>query len=61
MPAEQDTEIQSLREAAALCSSARDKHVHVGAALMPDYLDTYYNPFSSVLQRGWLRRAQQYQ
>lgn len=42
----------SLREAAARCSEARKKPVHVGAAIMPDYLNAHYDPYGSVLERG---------
>lgn len=45
----------SLREAAAQCGAARKKRVHVGAAIMPDYLDTHYDPYSSVLNEGMHR------
>ena len=42
----------SLREAAAICSSKKDGNVHVGAAIMPQYLNAHYDPYSSVLNRG---------
>lgn len=42
----------SLREAAARCGIARKKKVHVGAAIMPDYLNQHYDPYSAVLKRG---------
>lgn len=37
-----------LRQAAA----AREQKVHVGAAIMPDYLNAHYDPYSEVLNRG---------
>ncbi|CAM9283040.1 unnamed protein product, partial [Ascophyllum nodosum] len=40
----------SLREAAARCSAARNKRVHVGTAVMPDYLNPHYDPYSSILE-----------
>ena len=42
----------SLREAAARCSAARNKRVHVGTAVMPDYLNPHYDPYSSILETG---------
>lgn len=42
----------SLREAAAFCSSKKNGVVHVGAAIMPDYLNAHYDPYSSILNRG---------
>ncbi|CAM9241385.1 unnamed protein product [Ectocarpus fasciculatus] len=41
----------SLREAASRCGIARKKKVHVGAAIMPDYLNQHYDPYSAVLNR----------
>lgn len=51
---EQEIEKGSLREAAALCSSKKNGNVHVGAAIMPDYLNAHYDPYSSVLNRGMI-------
>lgn len=43
----------SLRHAAA----ARKQKVHVGAAIMPDYLNPHYDPYSEVLNRGKARNV----
>lgn len=43
-----DLEEGSLRQAAA----TRKHKVHVGAAIMPDYLNPHYDPYSEVLNRG---------
>lgn len=49
---EHDEELEgSLREAASHCER-KDKNIHVGAAVMPDYLNTHYDPYSSILNRG---------
>lgn len=48
---EHDEELEgSLREAASHCER-KDKNIHVGAAVMPDYLNTHYDPYSSILNR----------
>lgn len=45
---ELELEPGSLRHAAA----SRKQKVHVGAAIMPDYLNPHYDPYSKVLNRG---------
>lgn len=42
------------REAAAQCGTGRkrNKKVHVGAAVMPDYLNAHHDPYSAILNRG---------
>lgn len=47
----------SLREAASYFGATDGRHgkhhrVHIGTAVMPDYLNEHYNPYSSVLNRG---------
>lgn len=55
MKAEEELELElepgSLRHAAA----TRKKKVHVGAAIMPDYLNSHNDPYSEVLNRGEAR------
>lgn len=43
-----DEQAGSWRQAAA----ARKHKVHVGAAIMPDYLNAHYDPYSEILNRG---------
>lgn len=47
-----EPEDESLREAARRSSAIRKKRIHVGAAVMPDYLNPHYDPYSSILNAG---------
>lgn len=52
-----EPEEKTLREAAKQCSTIRKKRIHVGAAIMPDYLNPHYDPYSSVLNAGLIHIA----
>lgn len=48
---DEELEEGSLREAASYCDT-EEKNIHVGAAVMPDYLNSHYDPYASILNRG---------